>query len=110
NNELMPQKLRTQVVNSGSDMNCNTPTQCYYNTTGTGKIVYAILSDCDGLKYTKIVKEDGNCVVLELDPPCKFSVQDVKGLKIKYLYFVKGCNTLARGWVVGTLSSTVRLQ
>lgn len=110
NNELMPQKLRTQVVNSGPDMNCNTPTQCYYNTTGTGKIVYAILSDSDGLKYTKIVKEDGNCVVLELDPPCKFSVQDVKGLKIKYLYFVKGCNTLARGWVVGTLSSTVRLQ
>nr|AYR18613.1 replicase polyprotein [Betacoronavirus sp.] len=110
NNELMPQKLKTQVVNSGPDMNCNTPTQCYYNNSNTGRIVYAILSDVDGLKYTKIVKEDGNCVVLELDPPCKFSVQDVKGLKVKYLYFVKGCNTLARGWVVGTLSSTVRLQ
>lgn len=110
NNELMPQKLKVQVVNSGSDMNCNTPTQCYYNNTGTGRIVYAVLSDVDGLKYTKIVKDDGSCVVLELDPPCKFSIQDVKGLKIKYLYFVKGCNTLARGWVVGTLSSTVRLQ
>nr|USW46659.1 ORF1ab polyprotein [Rodent coronavirus] len=110
NNELMPQKLKIQVVNSGSDTNCNVPTQCYYNNSGTGRIVYAILSDVDGLKYTKIVKDDGNCVVLELDPPCKFSVQDVKGLKVKYLYFVKGCNTLARGWVVGTLSSTVRLQ
>nr|AFE48810.1 polyprotein [Rabbit coronavirus HKU14] len=110
NNELMPAKLRTQIVNSGPDMNCNTPTQCYYNNSNTGRIIYAILSDVDGLKYTKIVKEDGNCVVLELDPPCKFTVQDAKGLKVKYLYFVKGCNTLARGWVVGTISSTVRLQ
>nr|UVC33323.1 ORF1ab polyprotein [Bovine coronavirus] len=110
NNELMPAKLKTQVVNSGPDQTCNTPTQCYYNNSNNGKIVYAILSDVDGLKYTKILKDDGNFVVLELDPPCKFTVQDVKGLKIKYLYFVKGCNTLARGWVVGTISSTVRLQ
>nr|UVD39575.1 ORF1ab polyprotein [Equine coronavirus] len=110
NNELMPAKLKTQVVNSGLDQTCNTPTQCYYNNSNNGKIVYAILSDVDGLKYTKILKDDGNFVVLELDPPCKFTVQDVKGLKIKYLYFVKGCNTLARGWVVGTISSTVRLQ
>nr|UGN73921.1 ORF1a polyprotein [Equine coronavirus]UOI88117.1 ORF1a polyprotein [Equine coronavirus] len=110
NNELMPAKLKTQVVNSGPDQICNTPTQCYYNNSNNGKIVYAILSDVDGLKYTKILRDDGNFVVLELDPPCKFTVQDVKGLKIKYLYFVKGCNTLARGWVVGTISSTVRLQ
>nr|UVD39585.1 ORF1ab polyprotein [Equine coronavirus] len=110
NNELMPAKLKTQVVNSGPDQTCNTPTQCYYNNSNSGKIVYAILSDVDGLKYTKILKDDGNFVVLELDPPCKFTVQAVKGLKIKYLYFVKGCNTLARGWVVGTISSTVRLQ
>nr|ANJ04714.1 replicase polyprotein [Betacoronavirus 1] len=110
NNELMPAKLKIQVVNSGPDQTCNTPTQCYYNNSNNGKIVYAILSDVDGLKYTKILKDDGNFVVLELDPPCKFTVQDVKGLKIKYLYFVKGCNTLARGWVVGTISSTVRLQ
>nr|WHM28103.1 orf1a polyprotein [Porcine hemagglutinating encephalomyelitis virus] len=110
NNELMPAKLKTQVVNSGPDQTCNTPTLCYYNNSNNGKIVYAILSDVDGLKYTKILKDDGNFVVLELDPPCKFTVQDVKGLKIKYLYFVKGCNTLARGWVVGTISSTVRLQ
>ncbi|YP_009944265.1 ORF1a polyprotein [Rodent coronavirus] len=110
NNELMPARLRTQVVNSGPDMNCNTPTQCYYNNTNTGRVIYAILSDVDGLKYTKIVKEDQTVVVLELDPPCKFTVQDVKGVKVKYLYFVKGCNTLARGWVVGTISSTVRLQ
>nr|BDB46534.1 orf1ab polyprotein [Human coronavirus HKU1] len=110
NNELMPHKLKIQVVNSGSDMNCNIPTQCYYNNGSSGRIVYAVLSDVDGLKYTKIIKDDGNCVVLELDPPCKFSIQDVKGLKIKYLYFIKGCNTLARGWVVGTLSSTIRLQ
>nr|UPG58703.1 ORF1ab polyprotein [Human coronavirus OC43]UTM04191.1 replicase polyprotein [Human coronavirus OC43] len=110
NNELMPAKLKIQVVNSGPDQTCNTPTQCYYNNSNNGKIVYAILSDVDGLKYTKILKDDGNFVVLELDPPCKFTVQDAKGLKIKYLYFVKGCNTLARGWVVGTISSTVRLQ
>nr|ATP66777.1 ORF1ab polyprotein [Rodent coronavirus] len=110
NNELMPAKLRTQIVNSGPDMNCNIPSQCYYNNSSSGRVIYAILSDQDGLKYTKIVKEDGNVVVLELDPPCKFSVQDVKGIKMKYLYFVKGCNTLARGWVVGTISSTVRLQ
>nr|QOV05173.1 ORF1a polyprotein [Bovine coronavirus] len=110
NNELMPAKLKTQVVNSGPDQTCNTPTQCYYNNSNNGKIVYAILSDVDGLKYTKILKDDGNFVVLELDPPCKFTVQDVKGLKIKYLYFVKGCNTLARGWVVGTIYFTVRLQ
>nr|AYR18631.1 replicase polyprotein [Betacoronavirus sp.] len=110
NNELMPAKLKIQVVSSGPDMNCNVPTQCYYNNSNKGRIIYAILSDTDGLKYTKIVKEDQSVVVLELDPPCKFTVQDAKGLKVKYLYFVKGCNTLARGWVVGTISSTVRLQ
>nr|WCC63191.1 ORF1ab polyprotein [Bat Coronavirus HpHB20] len=112
NNELAPQLLNQKAVTGGSEQNlCDQPALAYYNTVQGKHVILAVVSDHDGLRWTRVDKSDGNGIVMiELDPPCRFITQTSGGPKVKYLYFIKGLNNLCRGMVLGTVAATVRLQ
>nr|WDR17877.1 ORF1ab [Hipposideros armiger Coronavirus] len=112
NNELAPQLLNQKAVTGGSDQTvCDRPALAYYNTVQGKHVILAVVSDDDGLKWTRVDKSDGNgFVMIELDPPCRFITQTSGGPKVKYLYFIRGLNNLSRGMVLGTVAATVRLQ
>ncbi|QGX41956.1 polyprotein 1ab [Alphacoronavirus sp.] len=108
NNEIMPGKLKQRAMTAeGDGFSCNG--LALYNNEGGKTFVYAFLADKPDLKVVKCETE-GGCVVIELEPPCRFAVETSNGSQIKYLYFVRNLNTLRRGAVLGFIGATVRLQ
>lgn len=113
NNELVPQSVRRMTVSAGANPNtCNVECIAYYNSVNNGgRLVLAILADCDGLTCARVDKSTGEgFVTLELEPSCKFMADTPKGPKLKYLYFTKGLKNLHRGTVLGAIACTVRLH
>ncbi|URD31388.1 orf1ab polyprotein [Hipposideros bat coronavirus] len=111
NNELAPIGLKQMTCTAGaSQTSCSDSCLAYYNVVNGNKFVLAILSDNDGQKWARVLKQDDGVVVIELEPPCRFIANTPSGPKIKYLYFIKGLNNLNRGVVLGSVASTVRLQ
>ncbi|QCX35159.1 orf1ab polyprotein [Tylonycteris bat coronavirus HKU33] len=108
NNEIMPGKLKQKVLTAeGDGITCNG--MALYNNEAGKTFIYAFLADKPDLKIVKC-ESDSGCVVIELEPPCRFAVETSTGVQVKYLYFVKNLNTLRRGAVLGFIGATVRLQ
>ncbi|UJY53823.1 ORF1a [Pteropus rufus nobecovirus] len=113
NNELVPQSVRRMTVAAGVNPSaCNVDCIAYYNCVNNGgRLVMAILADCDGLTCARVDKSTGDgFVTLELEPSCKFMAETPKGPKLKYLYFTKGLKNIHRGTVLGAIACTVRLH
>uniref|UniRef100_A0AB38ZDM4 Replicase polyprotein 1ab n=25 Tax=Coronaviridae TaxID=11118 RepID=A0AB38ZDM4_9NIDO len=110
NNEVMPGKLKERAVKGEGEGGVVVDGKALYNTEGGKTFMYAFVTDKPDLKVVKWELDSG-CVVIELEPPCRFAVANANGsTSIRYLYFVKNLNTLRRGAVLGYIGATVRLQ
>nr|QLI47715.1 MAG: orf1ab [Deltacoronavirus sp.] len=109
NNELCLRNVFT-AQNAALDLNgTETIEKSFYVTRAGKKILVALTSNKDNLK-TVTCSTDSGKVVLNLDPPMRFS-HTVGGKQlIVYLYFIQNASSLNRGMVIGHISGTTILQ
>ncbi|BBC54821.1 replicase polyprotein [Falcon coronavirus UAE-HKU27] len=109
NNELCLRNVYTAqttvIDNNGKE---NTAKAFYVSRTGK-KILVAVTSTKNDLTTVTCHTDNGK-VVLNLDPPMRFSHTAGGKQNVVYLYFIQNISSLNRGMVIGHISGTTILQ
>ncbi|ACJ12043.1 orf1ab polyprotein [Bulbul coronavirus HKU11-796] len=109
NNELCLRNVFTAQAPVLDGNGKETTAKSFYVSRAGKKILVAVTSTKDDLKTVTCSTDQGK-VVLNLDPPMRFSHVVGGKQNLVYLYFIQNISSLNRGMVIGHISGTTILQ